>query len=159
MSDIFDLEDALKMISSVGEITDQKRESELLVNEINEGFGNLSKIREHRSVLYMIWKDPFMSVGKNTFIDHILSDQLGFRNVINEDRYPQIEIEKIEHPDVIFLSTEPYPFNESHVQAMKVSFPSSKIVLVDGEYFSWYGSRLKNAPAYFQKLIESLELH
>tara|TARA_B100000508_G_scaffold138385_1_gene134365 strand:+ start:50903 stop:51688 length:786 start_codon:yes stop_codon:yes gene_type:complete len=159
MSDIFDLKDAFNMISAIGEMTDRQKESELLVSEINQVFKRLIKLKDHRTALYLIWKDPFMGVAKDTFIDHILSDQLGFKNILNDTRYPQIDLDQIEEPDVIFLSSEPFPFNESHVEAMKISFPNSKIALVDGEYFSWYGSRLKNAPAYFQKLLESLELH
>lgn len=157
MSDIYTLNDAFNMISGIGLVCQCTRESDEVVKGVKEQFSKLNKFPSKKSVLYLIWKDPFMGAGKNTFIDHILTEQLGFRNVLKEKpRYPSFELDEVGSPDFIFLSTEPYPFNDSHIDGLRSLFPDSKIVLVDGEYFTWYGSRLIGAPKYFQKLLKSL---
>jgi len=78
----------------------------------------------------------------------------------NKKRYPTIEAKEITNlqPDFIFLSSEPYPFKEKHSKALQQISPTSKIILVDGEMFSWYGSRLKLAPSYFSSLGKQLNL-
>jgi len=60
------------------------------------------------------------------------------------------------NPDVILLSSEPYPFKEKHINELKAIVPRAKTKLVDGELFSWYGSRLLHAPEYFEQLIANL---
>lgn len=160
MSDIYSLEDALEMINGVGALCSKEKESTVLSRVIEQKFDDLKRIRVEKSALYLIWKDPFMGAAKNSFIDHILTTQLGFINSLEEkERYPVIQLNQIKTPDFIFLSTEPYPFNESHVIGINQLFPKSKVILVDGEYFTWYGSRLKDAPNYFTELLNQLELH
>lgn len=82
----------------------------------------------------------------------------GLNNALNKNRYPQISMDEIQtiHPEYIFLSSEPYPFKEKHIAELRSICPSSKIVLVDGELFSWYGSRLLYSPGYFNTLLPSL---
>jgi hypothetical protein len=76
----------------------------------------------------------------------------------NQSRYPSIELKDVsQEPDFIFLSSEPYPFKEKHLKEMNELFPKAKVTLVDGEYFSWYGSRLIGAPGYFDKLFTELQ--
>ena len=69
-------------------------------------------------------------------------------------RYPTLEISEINalSPDVLLLSSEPYPFKERHIDELKKEMPDTQVVIVDGEYFSWYGSRLLKAPGYFNTL-------
>jgi hypothetical protein len=62
-------------------------------------------------------------------------------------------------PELIFLSSEPYPFKDEHVQEMKNKFPNSKVMIVDGELFSWYGSRLLHTPNYLRSLIKLINGH
>ena len=95
-----------------------------------------------------------MGVGRNTFI-HSLLAMIGFTNVLQTERYPELSEGKIKelNPEVIFLSSEPYPFNEQHLDDLKGLIPKTKIILVDGEMFSWYGSRLLKAPDYFKSLV------
>ena len=98
----------------------------------------------------MIWKDPYMFAGTHTFIDDILR-KIGLRNVISESRYPEAELSQlaVKNCDFVFLSSEPYPFKEKHVEEIQSALPSAKVMLVDGEMFSWYGSRLVKAVQYF----------
>ena len=159
-SDISNLTDSLEMIKLLGEIVGKVQKSNQIVKRIESNFKQLDSIlkSDKKSVLYLIWKNPFMSIGKDTFIDDMLT-HCGFENIISEKkRYPEIsEKELREHsPDFVFLSSEPFPFKEKHVTTIQKITPRSKIVLVDGEYFSWYGSRLIYSPQYFIDLLNNL---
>ncbi len=154
MSDIYTLNDALSMIKSVGELCNISLKANEIISQIEANFNTIQPI-EKANVLYLIWKNPFLAAGKNTFIDSLFP-LLGLENCIIENRYPEVDFTKIQ-PDYIFLSSEPFPFKEKHIIELQQLFPFAKIVLVDGEYFSWYGSRLIHAPKYFNELIQSLK--
>lgn len=154
ISDVNNLEGALEMISTVSEITNKQIAGNLLIDTIQSSFLRLSKDRlKGNSVLYYIWKDPWLSVGSDTFIYDMLI-RLGLQPITaDKKRYPEMPInENNIIPDYIFLSSEPYPFKEEDKIALQIIYPSSKIIFVDGEYFSWYGSRMKDAVKYFLKL-------
>ena len=164
ISDIYNVADALQMIEQVGLITDREEKSKQMVSSINEKYATFksqesrNKIQENK-VAYLIWKDPYMAAGSNTFITNMLHD-CGFVNVFSNhsNRYPEINIEELksQNPDYIFLSSEPYPFKEKHIEELQSHLPKTKILLVDGEMFSWYGSRLLHAFDYFKDLIKNL---
>lgn len=156
MSDIFNLEDALEMIERVGEITGTKEKAAEIISEIKTNFLKINPIEGNKSVLYLIWKNPYIAAGSNTFIDSMLT-RLGFRNAMDETRYPEVDLKEV-NPDFIFLSSEPFPFKEKHIEELQIQFPDSRVVLVDGEFFSWYGSRLIGAPAYFNKLLNVISV-
>jgi ABC-type Fe3+-hydroxamate transport system substrate-binding protein len=166
-SDIHNLDDALSMISSIGEITCRSDMAQKLILEIRRGFEKFNELkRGPKRVLYLIWKKPYMAAGKDTFIDSMLTC-CNFINVCKSPklingakgmgRYPELTAEEINglNPQYILLSSEPYPFREKHLAEFKVYFPGILPVLVDGEYYSWYGSRLLEAPQYFKKVIEN----
>jgi len=156
MSDIYTLDDALSMITSIGKMVDRELGAISLVNEINENFNSLAKIVEKskkQSVVYFIWNSPDMVVGTNTFIDDLLK-RCGLVNLIEQERYP--ELPQGISPDLVFLSSEPFPFSEKHQKKFAQKFPKAKIHLVNGEQFSWYGSMLKDAPSYFSDLLKEL---
>jgi len=100
-----------------------------------------------------------MVAANNTFINYLL-DTNKFENIFkNQERYPEIdlkELQNLERIDYIFLSSEPYPFKTNHITELQKKFPSTKIILVNGEYFSWYGSRLLKAFKYFKELHNQL---
>lgn len=153
MSDISTIDEALKMILSLGEITETEQVSERIVTNIRDKFQYIRKYNG-QSVLYLIWRDPWMTVGADTFIHQMLSS-VGLRNITaTKKRYPRITSEEINalNPDYIFLSSEPFPFTEKHAKEIQQISPQAKVLLVDGEMFSWYGSRLVKAPDYFNKL-------
>jgi ABC-type Fe3+-hydroxamate transport system substrate-binding protein len=154
MSDIFSLTDSIHMIGAIGVITDKVHESDRIIQHIQQAFSSVHR-NKPRSVLYLIWKRPWMAVASDTFIDAMLTE-MGLRNCLqHKSRYPELSDDDIAalKPDVIFLSSEPFPFKERHIEELKRISPSSMIKLVDGEMFSWYGSRLIQAPAYFNSLI------
>lgn len=119
-----------------------------LMNQIK----NLSNYtnRKKISTCYLIWKNPWMTIGKDTFIHHMM-EKYGFKNVYEtEVRYPEISLESIQvlKPQIIMLSSEPYPFKEKDKLELLHYFPDTTIIRVDGEMFSWYGSRLLEADEY-----------
>ncbi len=156
MSDISNLSQALEMIGLLGELLGKKSEADLLLNDIGSGFARLAKDKnsESKRVLYLIWKNPYMVAGTGTFIDSILQCS-GFTNAAKMERYPVLNADEISDisPDVIFLSSEPYPFREKHLLEFNRICPQARVEIVDGEMFSWYGSRLLEVPAYLQTLL------
>lgn len=104
-------------------------------------------------VAYFIWREPWMLAGRNTFINTLL-ELNGWQNVVpdNNSRYPEINLEELQvlQPEVVLLSSEPFPFKEKHKKEVREHY-NGKIELVDGEYFSWYGSRLLPAMRYFRE--------
>jgi len=161
MSDIFTLDDAMKTNSQIGELVDREPEAAYLNHLISSGFKDLKTLalQNHinKKVAYLIWRKPFMAAGKNTFIDDVLLTN-GMTNVVSQERYPEITIEKLKtlNCDLILLSSEPYPFKEKHIEEIQEEIPNAKIVLVDGEMFSWYGSRLVKAVQYFFEFQKAL---
>ena len=154
MSDINSFDEALQMIVQVGLMCGKEQEALKLSTIIIHGFKEISSIGEGRGLLYLIWDEPSFVVGKNTFIDSII-EKIGFINACDLSRYPNLsELPNPNpNPDFIFLSSEPFPFNEQHIEKYQKLFPNSKIIFVDGEMFSWYGSRMLESVRYFQKLM------
>lgn len=152
VSDVDDLDSAFEMISLVGKIS--QSDPTKLLTEIRTQFSNLKPIHPTKKTLYLIWKSPYMATGSDTFIHNMLK-RCGLRNVISEKRYPTLTEDQIIQfqPELILLSSEPFPFKDNHVQELKSLVPNAEIKLVDGEMFSWYGSRLKLTPKYFQELL------
>jgi ABC-type hemin transport system substrate-binding protein len=153
MSDMDNLEQALDMIRQIGAITASDCQAAPLIREIRHAFATL-QAAEPIPAAYFIWKDPYMVAGRGTFIDDMLR-QAGFANVFQSlPRYPEVSAEEIRQarPRLILLSSEPYPFRGKHQAEFRDICPGAEVLLVDGEMFSWYGSRLKLAPAYFGQL-------
>lgn len=160
MSDIYKLDDALTMIKQIGGLVKKQAEADLICNEIDINFKSLlTGIDESqlKSVAYFIWHQPDMLAGKNTFIDEMMI-YCGCKNIIDLSRYPGLNKQELKElqPELVFLSSEPYPFAEKHMAYFKNIWPSAKVELVDGEMFSWYGSRLLKSTSYFEKLKSKL---
>lgn len=210
VSDIATLEDALDMIRQVGQLVGKQERADEIVEKINKGFEQLGNFNNPYSTFnfkrntlgeaahqlthstpsstikaaYLIWKDPYMAVGGDTFINDMM-ERCGFENIFKHiTRYPEVIIDPLlrntpssflppihnqqttlnttlpsinyENCELLLLSSEPFPFKQKHIDELQHLLPRSKIVLVDGEMFSWYGSRLLFAAEYFQKLISEL---
>lgn len=152
MSDVNDFKDALQMIHHIGQLTNRTVQSIQLASLIRDRFSTLKKQTSTR-VLYLIWRDPWMGVGIDTFI-HSMISQIGWHNVLEVPRYPELSLSDIQRlsPEVVLLSSEPFPFKDRDADQLKLALPAARIVRVDGEMFSWYGSRLLKAAAYFNSL-------
>jgi ABC-type Fe3+-hydroxamate transport system substrate-binding protein len=156
VTDVHDLESALDMIKTVSKLTNREEEGRTLAQEVERKFKELEPLHPKKSVLYLIWKKPWMSVGRDTFIRDILN-RCGLMNVMDDQlRYPEVKFEEV-NPELILLSSEPFPFKESHIEEIQSLFPEAHIHLVNGEYFSWYGSRLAKAPKYLMELIGAIQ--
>ena len=160
ISDVKHLEDALDMIRILGKLVGKTETADHLAQTIQQAFfkvsqANLSPLK----AAYFIWNEPMMVAGGDTFIDQMLK-LAGYQNVFGGiPRYPGIDIEDIQaaSPQVILLSSEPFPFKEKHLTQFKQWLPNSVVHLVDGELFSWYGSRLLKSPSYFMNLRKTID--
>ncbi|WP_340203301.1 helical backbone metal receptor [Ascidiimonas sp. W6] len=166
VSDVKTISDNLELILAYGELMNCKAASENLIEKIKKSriafLSSFEKQRASRTVLYFIWKNPWMAAGGDTFIHEMLMENNLHNCCETIPRYPEIDLKNLptnEQPAFIFLSSEPYPFKEIHKKEVKNHFPDSKIILVNGEYFSWYGSRLVKAFSYFQGLQEELKIN
>ncbi len=159
VSDICNLTNALEMIRELSKIVNKKKNGEEIIEKINFDFNVLhSKNLKLIPTAYLIWKNPYMTVGGDTFISDMLQ-YAGFKNVFDKkNRYPQIDYDDLQksNPDIIFLSSEPYPFEEKDLTEFKKNLPKTNVILVDGEMFSWYGSRLLKAASYFSQLRDKI---
>ncbi|MBO8171607.1 MAG: ABC transporter substrate-binding protein [Bacillaceae bacterium] len=161
VTDVENVDDALSMILDIGRLTDRENVAGNMVDAISRAFQRLTPVDASNRVraAYVIWQNPFMAAGNHTFIHSMLA-YAGFDNVFEtgEGRYPEFTLEELEkaNPDLIMLSSEPFPFREEHRQEFSRRFPGKKVILVDGEMFIWYGSRMLKAPAYIQQIIDSL---
>ncbi len=153
--DIETIEDALEMITTLGEISEIREKANLLRENIENGWKEIKGIFSPLKTAYLIWKEPYMLAGKDTFIDEVMA-HIGLKNLAKDlaGRYPSVsEAELLAlNPALILLSSEPYPFKNVHVDYFQQQFPAAKVQIVDGEFFSWYGSRMNLAINYFKKI-------
>ncbi|MEQ9297995.1 MAG: helical backbone metal receptor [Cyclobacteriaceae bacterium] len=156
MSDIYDLSDALEMIRDLGSLLAVEAQADAMAAEISDGFEGLGKMISG-SVVYLIWDKPIMAVGPNTFINDMIRG-LGLSNAVTKNRYPDLSISSLQdlNPDFLFLSSEPFPYKDKHIKTYQKLLPTTKVILVDGEMFSWYGSRLLKSVDYFRELRNTL---
>lgn len=157
VSDISNIDDLLQLIQDLNTIFKIPEKSKQIANSITSScdkFRRKIENQPHWKVAYFIWRKPWMVVGSSTFINYML-ELSGFENVYADlPRYPEVDIEKLKSVDYVFLSSEPFPFKEEHIREIPVD--PSKIKIVDGEFFSWYGSRLIHAFDYFLELRDKL---
>lgn len=154
MSDVNTFEDAIHLIQETGKITGKEENAKNIIGRIRS---QEIPFKEKIKVIYLIWHEPCFAAGKNTFIDAML-EKSGFSNCITQLRYPEItgmEIKELS-PDFLFLSTEPFPFQKNHFEYYSRFLSEEKIKIVDGEMFSWYGSRMMKAFPYFEGLYKDL---
>jgi ABC-type Fe3+-hydroxamate transport system substrate-binding protein len=154
MSDIVSLDDAFEMMSALGDLIGRSVEATGIIQSLRQSLPGIQNIFSGQSVAYFIWNDPYMLAANNTFINYILN-YIGFKNAADQlNRYPKLTDEELQkmNPEFCFLSSEPFPFKEKHVRELQKKIPHSKIIIVDGEIFSWYGSRLRYLEAYIKKL-------
>lgn len=160
VSDVKDVEDALQMIQCFGGLFKVENRAKKLIATINsekDAFVDAIYNTPELNVAYLIWKDPYMATGSDTFINSLLTLNK-FQNIFNKsnNRYPEVTLEQLQAADLILLSSEPYPFQQKHIDELSQTLRNKKILLVDGEYFSWYGSRLIKAFEYFKSLQKTI---
>lgn len=154
-SDIVTIDDSYDMMRSLAQMTDRHKHSEAIIEAIQRAMAEIPRgVAE--PALYFIWDKPLMVAGSHTFIDKMM-EAAGFENsakAMEDQRYPAIAEEEIRNSPAkwLLLSSEPFPFRAEHQAKMQALFPEKKVILVDGEMFSWYGSRMALAAKYFKEL-------
>ncbi len=149
------LEDNARLIQLLGTLTKQSALAGRINKQIAASMQEVKNLFQQRTAIYLIWKAPYMTIGHDTFIHDILQ-HIGFNNLFqDQNRYPTIEIEDIitAQPEYLLLSTEPYPFKQKHVEEFQQLLPDTKVLLVNGEYFSWHGSMVLYSAEYFRKFL------
>jgi len=163
VSDVFTIEDSLELINKYGVIFNKPLEANSIVEGIkNEahGFKDFIENRIELNTVYFIWRNPWMVAGKNAFIDYVLQLNKLKNSYETENRYPKIKLDNstnVTDVDIVLLPSEPYPFKEKHIKELQTFYPKATVMLVDGELFSWYGSRLTKAFEYFKSLHLNIE--
>jgi len=154
VTDMFTIEDSLKTIKDLGCFLGVEEVAKKMVSVIKneaENFAEFMKDKSAKKVLYFIWKNPYMAAGTNTFVNDLLQRNK-FENILPQNsRYPEVSPSSTKKPELILLSSEPYPFADKHRKEIEEEW-GVPTMLVDGEYFSWYGSRLLKAFKYFRSL-------
>ncbi|MGB0883634.1 MAG: ABC transporter substrate-binding protein [Flavobacteriales bacterium] len=160
LTDIKTLDDVYQLIEEIGQHFDIQTIASKMIFDIKSKWQAFEALKTPKTCLYFIWRKPYMSVGSSTFIAHLI-EKIGFRHLplASDTNYPEISEETLTTlaPDVVFLSSEPYAFKEKHRSEFQAFFPKSTIVLVDGEMFSWYGSRQVKAVDYFQDVCFDIQ--
>lgn len=158
VTDVTDIESSLEMCSWLGRLIQAEDAATALNRRIQASLNAVNPL-QGREVAYFIWKEPFMVAGRNTFIQSVL-ETCGLNNVFTAlpGRYPEVSVSWIQSaaPEFIFLSSEPYPFTEQHFQLFQEILPAAKIMVVDGEYFSWYGAHMQHAADYLNPLLSKM---
>lgn len=158
VSDISNISECIEMINRLGEVFEVSQSaleiSSKILSEL-KAFRAFSEKLPIKKVVYLIWKDPYMAAGRDTFINELL-ELNRFENLFTDEnsRYPEVREELLRQAETILLSTEPFPFKQKHVSEFQKEF-KAEVKLVDGEFFSWYGSRMTKAFEYFKRLHES----
>ena len=154
VTDVVTLPDALAMIREVGALVGRAQQAEEIAVQITQIIAAQAFQSTGLRVAYFIWRKPYMVAAADTFIDAML-EAAGFQNAFaGHTRYPEISPNNLRaaNPDLVFLSSEPYPFAAKHIAEVQAICPSARVMVVDGEVFSWYGSRLLRAGHYFRNL-------
>ena len=156
LTDIENLQDNQNFLTELGTLLNKQGLALNFNEKINVIFDS-SKELSPKKVAYLIWKNPYMTVGSDTFIHEII-EKLGFTNLFEDSkRYPEISVNQMKEAEYVFLSSEPFPFQQKHIDELQKELPDSKIMLVDGEAFSWYGTHLSRCGDYFKTLREIIE--
>lgn len=155
VTDIKNLHDNENFLLELGSLFNKEENAQNYIEKTRTIFENISK-EPSKKTAYLIWKDPYMTVGNDTFIHHMM-EHLGFENIFkNQKRYPIVSIEDMHAAEYILLSSEPFPFREKHIAKLQKEIPSAKIILVEGEAFSWYGTPLVKWESYYRSLNSNL---
>ena len=165
VSNIISVDDLYDMIIDFGKLCNVERQAKSLISKCKKATTDFLKFiatQPTRKVAYFIWSKPWMVAGGNNYINEMLKLNK-FENIFKNspDRYLEVYIEYLADlnpelkPELILLPSEPFPFEKEHVEQLK-KYIDCQFIFVDGEMFSWYGSRLLKALDYFKKLHKNL---
>ncbi len=145
--------DGIRMIRELGAVTGAERRADELARECQALYVARTAGRPAVPVFYAIWRDPWMTVNRDTYI-HDMLRVCGGANVFADApaRYPAVTLDEVaaRRPAVVLLPDEPYRFRAAHVKelAAHTDIPAvrdGRVRLVDGKPFSWHGPRIAEA--------------
>lgn len=159
---------AITDLRTLGAISGQVERAEEIAAAIEEELARLRALaaqREPFRFAYLVWRQPYMTVNRDTYIHDLLAAGGGINVFADEpERYPHTSAQEIfgRKPDLIFLPSEPYPFDQEHRDELlgQCGDPDrwrGRILLVDGEMFSWHGARTREGLRYYRVLLQELE--
>ena len=155
--------DNLALYRLIGGIFGREREAEALCRRFegeHAALQSASAAFSPERVLYLIWKKPWMTVSRDTYVSRMLA-MVKWETVpeTSEDRYPTISLDDpaLSETPVVLLSSEPYRFRELHLDEVRKRLPGRSVALIDGEMTSWYGSRAIKALGYLARFRAGLE--
>lgn len=159
VTEVKTVEEALQMIRTVGTLTDTADQTSTLAGKIISRFESLPDFPSLRAA-YLIWREPYMTVGGDTFVHDVMTWG-GLENVYGDrTRYPEVTPEALadQNLDVVLCSSEPFPFHQKDefTDDLEEALPDIPVEIVDGQPFSWYGPRLLDTPDYLEDLRERL---
>lgn len=147
VTEISTVKQAMTWIDKLGKELGTEDKADHIIQNIKWKLEEKENKYPPKKTAYLIWREPWMSVGKDTYI-HDVMNQYGLINIFSDqERYPEFTLEELAdmEPELILLSSEPFPFKEEHISEIRRLCPDTEIELVDGESFSWYGSRMTEA--------------
>lgn len=167
VSNVENLDDVYGFVRDLGLLTEKNTEASMLIERLEFAYAELHKIAMNLSpkkAIYLIWKDPYMAAGADTFISKMM-EYCGITNALadeNEEqfRYPKLEIEEIKNlnPDIVLFSSEPFPFKPEHIRSLE-NETGLRGLYVDGEIFSWYGSRILHLLDKTKTTVHEIDRH
>lgn len=149
--------DNLELYRLLGGIFERERQAEAMCAAFEEEYAALEAAPKGlpQTLLYCIWKDPWMTVARDTYIANMMA-LAGWNSwqAPDDARYPAFQwSDAVGHAiDGVLLSTEPYRFTEAHADALEKQV-GKPVQLIDGEMMSWYGSRAIRGLRYLRELI------
>jgi len=156
VTNVENIEDNYYLLKNLGKIFNKEEKAQSFNLKIYDILDQ-AKIDSTIKVAYLIWKNPYMTIGSDTFIHKILAE-IGFENIFKDKkRYPEIQVEDLAEAELIMLSSEPFPFKEKHIEELREFYPDKNIMIVDGEAFSWYGTHIAKCEDYFKGLISDVQ--
>ncbi|HKB63892.1 MAG TPA: helical backbone metal receptor, partial [Burkholderiales bacterium] len=156
--------DNLALYRLIGGIFGREDRAEALCGEFEAAYAALQSAAGSfplDRVLYLIWKNPWMTVSRDTYVSRMLA-LVKWETVPAEcsDRYPEIQLDSgmLDGADAVLLSSEPYSFREGHVAELRAEplLAKKRIALIDGEMTAWYGSRAIEGLGYLRRFREGL---
>jgi ABC-type Fe3+-hydroxamate transport system substrate-binding protein len=133
-------QDNLDLYRQMGREFDREAQADVLCERFEAALARVDDRPEQR-VLYLIWRDPWMTISPDTYISQTLG-LFNWRTVptTTDERYPEVDLAAVDI-DRVLLSSEPFHFKEHHVPEVEALVPGAEVSLIDGEMTSWYGSR------------------
>ena len=160
------IQQTIKTVMDLGILTDARDNAEQFSHSckaILKAIEADSAIAPPLKTACMIWKDPWMTVGPDTYVSDVLAT-LGLQNIFDssQDRYFKTALEDViaREPQVILLPDEPYEFGKSDKALiedfLKAQGAKARVELIDGSSLTWFGSRTLPALGYLRKFKKSL---